>query len=166
MSSHIQALLNYTEMVTAAALGCTEEKGSQGVPRWELQCCHSLVVAKDACGGERGHALPCSSYWGTNTHSTFTDPLISNTMPSRMQKPDALWNYLVISYTGRFLQCLLKNHTNGLLYDWAPLFPLQSSLCLKDKAKVRQREPNSRLQLLETALQPHGLLHLLLANWS
>lgn len=59
-----------------------------------------------------------------------------------------------------------KNHTNGLLYDWAPLFPLQSSLCLKDKAKVRQREPNSRLQLLETALQPHGLLHLLLANWS
>lgn len=98
--SHIQTLLSYTDMVTAAALGCTGEKGSHRVPRWELQCCHSPVVAKDACGwGERS----CSPM--TNIHSMFTDPLISNMMPSHTQKADTLWNYLVISYTGRFLQC-------------------------------------------------------------
>lgn len=115
-----------------------------GGARWELQCCHSLVVAKDACGGERGHALPCSSYWGTNTHSTFTDPLISNTMPSRMQKPDALWNYLVISYTGRFLQGLLKKIIQmasfmiGLLY-----FPFRAPFVWRIKLKWGRENPTA-----------------------
>lgn len=114
-----------------------------GSAQGELQCCHSLVVAKDACPEERDHALPCSSYWLTNIHSMFTDPLISNMMPSHTQKPDTLWNYLVISYTGRFLQRLLKIIQMAFLMIGLLYFPFRTPFVWRIKLKWGRENPSA-----------------------
>lgn len=134
----VQALLNYTEMMTAAALeGCSireEEESSQCVPRWELQ--HWDSLAKDIHG--RDDALPCSIIMTSQDTLHVHRTLAIKQRLHTGEKPDALHNYLAISYIGRFLRYLLKSMQISYECSWVPVFPFQNSLHLKEKPRVRQ----------------------------